>query len=231
MDSATITAKTRDTLGKKVKVLRRQGQLPVVLYGHGTETKHLSVDAKQFGQLFKEAGTSTLVDVTIDEQKPVKVLIHGSQVHPVTGQLVHADLFQVKLDEKIQTEIPLTFIGESPAVADLEGNLVTPKTTLKVEAFPQDLVSEIEVDIAALQTFENKITIANITVPATITLLDDPEETVAVVTPPRTEEELAEELAETTAEEEQAAVAATEEASAEEGEAGEESETQEPASE
>src|SRR5688500_1115937 len=109
------------------------------MYGHGTKNRNLAVDTKNFTKLFDIAGSSTLIDLTIDSETPVKVLIHGSQFDPVSGNLTHADLFQVKLDEKIQTEIALSFIGESEAVKDLEGNLVTTKDALKVEAFPQDL--------------------------------------------------------------------------------------------
>lgn len=213
METPVLAAKPRTIIGKQVKLLRAQGQLPIVLYGREVENKNLTVDSRQFSQLAEAAGSSTLIDLAIDQAKPVKVLIHGTQYDPITGHWLHADLLQVKLDEKLQTEIPLSFIGQSAAVVDLEGNLVTTKDTLKVEAFPQDLVSEIEVDISSLATFEDKLTVADIKVPANIEVLDDPEETLAIVTPPRSEEELEAELAPTTEEAEAAAVAATEEAS------------------
>lgn len=214
METLTLTATNRTLTGKKVSQLRKAGQLPVVLYGQG-QPVNLAVDTKSFTKLAQTAGSSTLIDVAIDDQKPVKVLIHDLQDDPMTGQLLHADLFQVKLNEKLQTEIALKFIGEAPAVKDLEGNLVTTKDALKVEAYPQDLIPEIEVDIASLATFDDKITVSQVKVPSTITILDDPEETLAVVTPPRSEEELEAELAPTTEEAEAAAVAATEEASTE----------------
>ena len=215
MESPILNAKSREYRGKKVKVLRNQGMTPVVMYGHGVSNQDLSVDTKSFTKLTKEAGTSTLIDLAIDDKKAVKVLMHDVQHDPVTGGVLHADLFQVKMDEKIQTEVPLTFVGESAAVKDLEGNLVTTKDALNVEAFPQDLVSELEVDLSALATFDDKITVGDVKVPATITVLDDAEETLAIVTPPRSEEELEAELAPTTEEAEAAAIAATEEASTE----------------
>lgn len=222
MDTPSITATTRETLGKQVNVLRKQGQMPVVLYGNDVKNQHLAVDAKNFGQVYRHAGSSTLIDVVIDDKKPVKVLVNDAQYDPMTGALIHADLLQVKLDEKIQTEIALTFVGESPAVKDMEGNLVTTKDALKVEAYPQDLVSEIEVDISPLATFDDKLTVADIKVPKGIEIIDDMEETLAVVTPPRSEEELEAELAETTDDAEAAAIAATEEASTEKPEGEEE---------
>ncbi len=210
-----ISATTREVVGKKVKTLRQAGQLPVVLYGNTKENLHLTVDAKTFGKVYDVAGSSTLVDLDIAGKQPVKVLIHDVQMDPMTGQYLHADLFQVKLDEKIQTEIPLTFVGESAAVKDLGGNLLTPKTVVNVEAFPQDLVAEIEVDISSLATFDDKLTVASIKAPKGVTILDDAEEAIAVVTEPRSEEELEAELAPTTEEAEAAAIAATEEASTE----------------
>ena len=210
-----MNATTREIVGRKVKTLRQAGQLPVVLYGNTKENLHLTVDAKEFGKVYNVAGSSTLVDLNVDGKQTVKVLIHDLQVDPMTGGYLHADLFQVKLDEKIQTEVALSFVGESAAVKDLAGNLLTPKTVVNVEAFPQDLVAEIEVDISQLATFEDKITVADIKAPKGITILDDAEEAIAIVTEPRSEEELEAELAPTSEEAEAAAIAATEEASTE----------------
>jgi large subunit ribosomal protein L25 len=230
MESPRLAAKSRDTLGKQVKNVRAAGQTPVVVYGHGTDAKSLAVDTKSFTRMVLDAGSSTLIDLAIDEAKPVKVLIQDSQYDPQTGTILHADLFQVKLDEKLQTEIPLVFVGESAAVADLDGNMVTTKDAVRVEAFPQDLISEIEVDISSIATFDDKITVGDLKVPSTIEILDDLEETLVVVTPPRSEEELEAELAPTTEEAEAAAVAATEEASTEKPE-GEETSGEEEKSE
>ncbi len=215
MDSPVLNAIPREIIGKKVKTLRQIGQLPVIAYGHGTANRNLTVQGKEFTKLASAAGSSTLVDLIINTDSPVKVLIHDLQYDPLTGNITHADLLEVKMNEKLQTEIALRFTGEAPAVKELEGNLVTTKDALKVEAFPQDLLPEIEVDISRLVTFDDKITVADVKVPSTITILDDPEETLAVVTAPRSEAELEAELAPTTEEAEAAAVAATEEASSE----------------
>lgn len=213
--SEQLTVTTRDIIGKKVKDLRQAGFIPAVLYGSNNPARNLAINAKQFSKVSKEAGSSTLVDLIIDEAKPIKVLIHDRQYNTITGQPIHADLFQVKLTEKMQTEIPLSFIGESEAVESLGGSMLTVKDSVNVEAFPQDLVSEIEIDISRLATFEDKITVADVKPPAGVTILDELSETIAVVNAPRTDEELEAELAETTPEEEDAAVAATEAASTE----------------
>jgi large subunit ribosomal protein L25 len=202
-----LKAAKRQVVGKAVRHLRKQGTLPIILYGRDTEPKVLSVPVKSFRQIFREAGQSSLIDVQVDKEKPAKVLIHHVQFDPVTDEILHADLYQVKMTEKVRTEVPLTFTGESPAVKELEGNLITQKDRLTIEALPADLPPEIEVDISPLQTFEDVIKVSSIkaTLPSTIHVLDADEEVVALVTPPRSEEELTALEAPTVAEEEQVA--------------------------
>lgn len=196
MTTLTLSAKIRTIHGKKNGQLRRTGQVPAVLYGHGVSPTPLQMEAKTLTKTWKTAGSSQLVDVAIDEKAPVKVLIHDIQEHPVTGAILHADLYQVKMTEKLETEIPLKFVGEAPAVKDLEGSLITEKDSLEVRCLPGDLVAEFEVNISSLATFDDVITVADIKVPSAIEVLNDPEETVALVTPPRSEAELEAELAE-----------------------------------
>lgn len=220
MDSPTLNAKKRTITGKKVNIGRRLGKIPAVLYGHGIASKNLSLDKSEFQKIYRQAGISTLVDLKIDDDKHVKILIHSPQKHPVTQEPLHADLYQVKMTEKIRTDIPLHFINIAPAVEELEGNLITNRDGIEVECLPDALVPEIEVDLSTLKTFDDLIHISDIHLPEGIETLLDPEEAVALVTPPRSEEELAEELAETAVEKEKAQIEQIEEAAkpSEEGE-------------
>jgi large subunit ribosomal protein L25 len=202
-----LTAEPRKVLGKGVRHLRKQGALPIVLYGKEVAPISLAVSIKSFRKVFREAGQSSLVDLKVDEGKPVKTLVQDVQFDPVTDEVLHADLYQVKMTEKVKTDVPLKFTGEAAAVKEQEGTLVTPKDHVTIEALPTDLLPEIEVDISPLQTFEDAIKVADIKakVPANVTVLDSDEEVVAQVTPPRSEEELAELAAPTVSEEEQVA--------------------------
>lgn len=193
-------------MGKKVKRGRAKGLLPAVVYGHGFESKPLYLDAKIFSQVFQSAGTSALVDLQIDDQKPVKVLIHEPQMHYLKGQPIHADMYAVKMTEKIETAIPIHFLGESPAVEELEGNLNTSKDELEIRCLPADLIPAIEVDISVLKTFDDSIHVSDIKVPSTIEIMHEPDELIASVAAPISEEKLAEELAGDTSEAETAAV-------------------------
>jgi large subunit ribosomal protein L25 len=192
MKTILLAAKKRQALGKKVKILRHQGLIPAVVYGYKTNNLPLTIVKKDFRQAFNRAGTSAIVDLAIDKEPIQKVLIHEPQIDPVTNEPIHVDFYKVRMDQKIKTEIPLIFIGESAAVKELEGSLVTNKDHLEIECLPNDLIQEIKVDISSLKTFEDSIQVKDLEVPKTITVLNDPDETVALVEEPRTEEELAE---------------------------------------
>lgn len=223
MEQIGLKAKKREFTKKKVKILRQQGILPAVLYGHEVKPINLSLNGKEFSEIFDKAGTSSLINLEIEGEKPIKILVHDLQIHPVTDKTMHVDFYQVKMTEKITTEIPLEFVGEAPAVKELEGNLITSKDEIEVECLPDALVPKIDVDISVLKTFDDLIHIKDLNVPSNIEVLDNPEEVVALVTPPRSEEELEEELKVEGEEAEKAAIGEME-AKAESEKAAEEAE-------
>lgn len=195
-EKINLTATTRDVVGKKVKRSRDKGLMPAVVYGHGLDSKPLFVDGKAFKKVYHQAGTSTLVDLAIDDQTPIKVLMHEPQYHYLRNEPIHADMYAVNMKEEIETAIPIHFIGESPAVAELEGNFISNRDELNIKCLPSNLIPAVEVDISGLKTFEDQIHVSDIKLPETIEVLDDMEEVVALVTAPRSEEELEAELAE-----------------------------------
>jgi len=190
MAEITLQSTIRQTLGKKVKNLRREGQIPAVLYGANFKPLAITLPQKQFIQITREAGEATLINLEIPKQEPAKILIRNIQKHPVTDEIIHVDLYKVDMKQSIQTEIPLEFTGVAPAVEELEGNFVSNKDSIKVECLPQDLVPKIEVDISILKTFEDLIHISELKIPKTIKVLDEADTIICQVTPPRSEEEL-----------------------------------------
>lgn len=199
-----LTATTRTILGKKVKRSRERGLVPAVVYGHGMDSTPIFVDSREYKKVYQQAGTSTLVDLAIDDKSPIKVLFHTPQYHHIHNEAIHADMFAVNMTEKIETSIPITFVGESAAVKEMEGNFITNKTEINIKCLPTDLISEVEVDVSVLEDFDKQIHIGDITVPDTIEITDNPEDVVALVTAPRSEEELEAELADDTTAEEDA---------------------------
>ncbi len=224
--TVNLTAEVREKLGRKARQVRNDNKIPAVLYGRGFENLNLSFGRQEFEKIYKEAGSSTIVTLKIDGQEPVKTLILEPQYDPITDQILHVDLYKVNMKEEIHTEIPLTFVGESPAVRDLEGNLITSKDAIEVKCLPDKLVSEIEVDISVLKTFEDSIKVSDLTIPEGIEVITDADETIAMVSEPRSEAELEEMETESTGDAEKAAIesmeAATEAEKAESEEAKEE---------
>lgn len=190
MENLTLEAKTRTALGKQVKQLREKNKVPAVIYGHGLKSQAIEVGYLTFQKIYEKAGESTLIDLAIDNQKPVKVLIQEVQFNPVEDKYLHIDFYQVKMTEKITAEIPLKFIGESSAVKEMGGILVKNLDKLKIECLPDKLIHKLEVDISSLKNFEDAIHVQSIKVPEGITVLDKPDETIALIEAPRSEEEL-----------------------------------------
>lgn len=222
MEAQKLIGSSR-TQGDNLAVLRKSGKIPAVIYGNKVEPTSASVDAISFQKTLRKAGESTLVDLSIDEKEPVKVLIHDIQYHPVRGDVVHIDFYQVNMKEKITTHIALEFIGESPAVEQLSGTLVKNMDELEVECLPGDLVHSIEVDISALKTFDDAILVKDIVLPKGLEGQDDPEATIAFVEAPRSEAELEADLAVPVSEQEAISqIESAQERPAEEEEASEE---------
>lgn len=202
MEKIILKSEKRTVLGKKVKSLRNDGLIPVVLYGKDFKTQSLSVKKTELEKVLSKAGTSTIVDLEIEGGDNHKILLHEPQRDAVYSKILHVDFYKVNMKVKIHTEIPLEFVGVSTAVEDLEGNLIINKDALEVECLPDDLVNHIEVDISVLKTFEDIIKVEDLKIPAGIEVQDDKEEIIAQVTPPRSEEELEAMETETAADEE-----------------------------
>jgi large subunit ribosomal protein L25 len=190
VDVIELAAQTRQARGKQVKAVRAEGNVPAVIYGHGVEAQPLSVGQRSITKVFADAGSNKMVALSIDDGKPYNVMIQDVQTDSRSGQIIHADFYKVKMNEKIKAEIPLHVIGESTAVYKLEGSLIQGLSTVEVEALPANLPENIEVDISVLDDFDKTIHVSDLTIPGNVELLTDTAELVAKVEPPRSDEEL-----------------------------------------
>jgi large subunit ribosomal protein L25 len=190
MATLELKSKKRDVLGKKVKTLRNQGQIPAVVYGGKDGAIPLVLDSKEFNAVFKLAGETTLVKLFIDFDGWKNVLIHDIDHDPISGKIRHVDFYEVKMDEKIIAKVPLVFSGDSLAIVDLGGVLVKAMQELEVRALPANLPHEITVDISHLKTFDDNVYVKDIKIPKEVEVLENLETSVAAVVPPRSETEL-----------------------------------------
>lgn len=184
----TLSATRRSITGKKVATLRRSGQLPAVVYGHGLPSDNLTLDAKEFDLLRRHAGATTLVDLSIEGDKAEPVLVHAIQQHPVTRHPLHVDLYVVRMTEELTIEVALVSEGESEAVRELGGTLLHVIEHVRVKALPEKLPQSIHYSVESLHTFDDVLHVSDLSIPEGVTLLTDPGEVIAKVLPPRVEE-------------------------------------------
>lgn len=183
-----LAVKKREHFGKRVNALRREGAIPAELYGRGLANLHLSVPAKEFAKLFKEAGTNTVVTLVVGvEKRPA--LIHEVARDPLTGDPAHIDFYQVRMDEKIRARVPLAFTGEAPAVKAKGAVVNKAMTEIEVEALPQDLPHSFIVDLSSLGDVNESIYVCDLDVPRGVKVLADADTAVATATPPAPVEE------------------------------------------
>lgn len=182
MQALTLNAKTREIIGKKVKKLRKTGLLPVSLYGKDVKSVALSVPLPEFMKVYSKAGETGLVELKYDSTSS-HTLISNVQIHPVTRSPLHVEFHAVKLTEKIKAKVPVELTGQSPAVANNVGILLHTLSEVEVEALPAELPEKISVDVSTLLAVGQQVTVAQLPVPAGVTVLTPGEEIVVKVAP------------------------------------------------
>lgn len=208
MDRITLDAKPRTVLGKKVRFMRRNGVIPVNVFGHNVSSLALEIEESALERALARAGTNALLTLAVagnSDSKPV--LIRSYQRRATTGKLLHVDLYQVSMMEKLHTHVPVVLVGTAPGVA-LGGVLLKNVDTLDIECLPGDLVSFVEVDISGMTDINQAILVSDLKVNKAITVLTNPETLVVKIMAPEKEEEVEVE-AEAAAEAEPTAEAAT----------------------
>jgi large subunit ribosomal protein L25 len=185
MEKLVLTAQNRDVSANTPASVRKQGDIPAVLYGHNIATSHLTIKRSEFEKLFRKSGENTIVELKSDDGKVKNVLVHDVQKHYLTGLPIHVDFYEVSMTEKLQTEVPLEFVGESQAVKNMGGTLVKVLDSVEVECLPADLPHVIEVDISVLKTFDDFIQVKDLPVPARVEILTALDDVIVNVQPPR----------------------------------------------
>ncbi len=183
-----LSVRPRSVRGKEVAKLRRAGTLPGVVYGAGLESQPIAIDAREFEALHRQAGRNAVVDLQLDGDKPVPVLLHVIQEHPVTRKTIHVDFLAVNMEEERTIEVPILIVGESEAVDKQGGVLLHLRDAVLVRAKPDDIPTGVELDISSLVDFEQTLHASDLRIPPGVTLMTDPAEAVARVQAPRLEE-------------------------------------------
>jgi len=183
MESIELETTRREMLGKEVRSLRRQGIMPVHLFGHGIESLSLQCDATSLQQTLSRAGQTRLIDLKIHgEKRPRPVVVRGVHREPVRGGLLHVDFFQVSMKERVKIDVPLILVGEAPILKSRENMIVQELNTLAVECLPASIPGSLELDISSLSQPEQVLRVKDIEVNEDVTVQDDVEHVVVRVT-------------------------------------------------
>ena len=196
MAQVTLKAATGRQLGSRAsRRLRREGQVPAVVYGRGTEARPVAVDHHDLSVAFhSDAGFNVLINLEIDDLAGIPTLVRVIDRHPYRPQFRHVDFVQVSLTEKVQAEVSLHFVGNPPGVK--EGGILSPiKNEVEIEALPTEIPAFIEVDVSHLN-INDDIRVRDLPVLEGVLVLDDPDDLLVTVTTPAAEVEEAPEVEE-----------------------------------
>jgi large subunit ribosomal protein L25 len=196
-DRPSLNVEERPERGTRpMKRLRREGFVPGVVYGGGSgDCTSFKVNARELRQVL--VGGQALIDLKVGG-KTRPVIVKDQQLHPVRDEVMHIDLLEVRLDEKIQTTVGVHLEGAEDAPGIKEGGVLEHVThQLNIEALPTDIPDMIHVDVSGLEIAAT-MHLSEISAPQGVTFLDDPEETIIATVVVPTEVEEPEEIEEET---------------------------------
>jgi large subunit ribosomal protein L25 len=187
--STTLGVTSRVAEGSRsARRLRRTGQVPGVIYGGDGGPQLFAVDGRILRNTLAHSGA--IIEVAVDGGDAAPVLVKDVQRHPVKGHAIHVDFLRVNMNVAIHTPVALELVGADEAPGVVEGGVLSQGVMeLNIEALPGDIPDSIQFDVSGLD-MNQTVTLSELTAPAGVTLLDDPDETVlATITPPSREPE------------------------------------------
>ena len=189
METVRIKLDPRTVIGKKVKRLRREGYVPVHVYGAGGEASVHQVEEQVLDRVLPQVGTNVPLMVQTEGRDEDVCFVREVQRHPVFENVLHVDFLRVDVSRTIQSEVPVVITGVAPAVVNMGGTLLQPLQSIQVESLPLDVPGSFAVDVTELDDFEKAVYVRDIAVPVAVTVLTDPDDLLARVGAPRIEAE------------------------------------------
>jgi large subunit ribosomal protein L25 len=177
----------RDGSGKKAsKQARREGGIPGIYYSHDSkESIPFSIDQKVLFEAQKSG--AHIFNISVGTKKR-NVIFKSVQYHPVTDDILHIDLYGVKMDKKITVKVSIHLTGDATGVKDEGGVLNSPTSEIEISCFPMDIIGAIEVDVTEL-SIGDSMQVGDIKLDDKLTLMSSPDAVVASVTHAMREEE------------------------------------------
>ena len=172
-DSISLTLTKRTATGKKVAGLRKSGQTPGVVYGHGFDAINVQAPEVAIQKVVAKAGKHHMIDLVIEGDKKLGLIKH-IEIDPVRHKLNHVSFHAVRAGDKVETSIPVKLVGVGESAAERAGLVILQTLeNLTVKALPKDLPDSLEVSIVDLEEPGQGVTIADLTIPSGVELNEE----------------------------------------------------------
>ncbi len=178
----SLEAQPRTVTGKNVAKLRREGLVPVVVYGSKIESFNLQIPYRSLQIALANAGGTNLINLNVEGGKQQQVLARSVQRDVIKGEILHVDFLAVDASTKITTVVQIHLNGEAPAVKSGFGTLLNGIQALEIEALPADLLSRIDVDLSILKDVNDTIHVRDLNLGDKVTILTDHDDMIVRVT-------------------------------------------------
>jgi large subunit ribosomal protein L25 len=188
--SFKIKGEKREVFGKNAsRRLRRNGMVPVILYGAKEVNVPLTIKKTDIFQILKtETGENTVFEVSFNSETK-NAMIKELQKHPVTDEIIHVDLIQIAMDKAVRVSVPVVTVGESIGVKTEGGFVDFITREIELECLPKDIPEHIEIDISNLH-LRQSVKVGEVVVPGGVKLVSDPEAILVHIEVPAKEEEI-----------------------------------------
>ena len=205
-EGLSLDLQPRSQTGKKVNRLRRDGIIPVHIYGRGIDSRSLQCDLKTLLAVLRKAGQNTAISVTVPgETAEYLAFVREIQFGPVKGEMLHVDFMHVSASEQVTVSVPLVTAGASPAARQAGVSVLQVFREVQVTALPLDMPSELTVDLSSLENMDDVIRIGDLVLPENVSIAGEAEDTLVRLELVREEDPAADDEGLGEAEEESAA--------------------------
>ncbi|MDE2843793.1 MAG: 50S ribosomal protein L25 [Chloroflexota bacterium] len=181
-ESIRLELEPRTVLGKKVKQLRREGTIPVHMYGPGIEPRSLQCENRQLLRVLAQAGNTNPINLSVSGESGERlVFAREIQWSPIRSEILHVDFLAVSATEKVTAQVPINLVGESPAARETGGSVAQALYNLDVEALPLEIPNEVVIDLSILVDTNSVVRAGDLELDSNVTMLTDPEAMVVRV--------------------------------------------------
>lgn len=168
----TLKVSERTVYGKKVKALRREGIVPIVVYGPGMEPKAVQAGYNELEKVVRTAGKHTPVHITLDDKKRI-AMVKEIGVDPTKNRINHVAFHAVRQNKPIEAEVPIRLVGEGESEAEKAGLIILQNIdAIEVRALPLEMPDALELDIRHLKEAGEKVLVSDITLPENVEIVE-----------------------------------------------------------